>query len=516
MADHLHKGDALLLRARSTTPAFSRRIQATFNSLPRLGPAPAKRATTRVGRERDSAQRTLFSPDVSNVGPSAAVEPPASEFLLAVGDPDETSGGALAVSAIPRRQRPDTSGDLSFEAEFAQHRAARGRGVLSRLAASAGADDNTALNTTGGGGAKPDFVLQLEDRLDRELRLLQRAQGGGSDRERMMVFQDVAAQIVPCFRHYGPLLSRCFHEYDAQVAAGALHGQRLLAAEAELHEARRAAAHEVLTLRRQVGEWEQTTAARHAAARDRVASERSSVEELLEALDGVERRLTEERQMRVDAEQQALHSKAMSFEFERALRGMEDNYAAIIDDKDMRISAALLELKDVSTTLGGERQTCRIERQTLADKVEALQIALAVRERREQLLLDRVRHLESNVMILSVKHTDLHADFVAAEEKLEQLNKGSAAMRIRDPAMTPRPNRQQLVEEVPALGSAQFYNSTEALVRALVEQLRCANERAVDGDRTVAMVEATVAERIAQRSRVFATAGCQTEEEPGS
>lgn len=454
------------------TPAsVSKDIVRTFSTLPNVT-APngrAVRSTSRLHRLRCEVEPASNTPDVARVRVT-----PASTMLERDGD-----------------ERPSGSRDsdiVEYAKLYGPQEASEVDTGLQKHASASGPTGDHAVRV----GLKPRFVAQLESRIDRELRLLTSGGQVASADDRLAVFQDAAQQIVPCFAHFGGILQRIFNEYNSYVGVSRAHAAKLADVEATLGEVRRETASETASLRAVVQQWEERDRQRLADLEIRKGSY-PSIGAAIERMDVVESKLRAEKVAKEDAERRLAHTTALTSDFNRTLRAMEDNFTSVVNDKDFEISRLTCEVGDARRQLGDEREAHRSAAMEMRETIDGLHIAASVREQREAMLKERIRHLESHVASLAARFTDLQSDVAVLEARLERVNKSTIVSRARDPVMTPRPNKSDVTSKVTALGSAQHFNSTQAMIDALCESHRTATDRAEASEKFVARIESLIA-----------------------
>jgi hypothetical protein len=341
-----------------------------------------------------------------------------------------------------------------------------------------------------GSSSSPAFVTEMEHFIDKELRLLAKAAPCLDPADRVGVFQHAARHIVGAFSHFSPLLQRIFDEYDAFVDH-AKRSMTVLLQERALHDAReRAQAEEIAQQRTRLDEYIAREAERQTMLQSRL-TQHPTATLLAERLDMCERKLAQERQLRAVIEGRLQQSGALSTQFEEALRTMDANYQKIVDDKNIEI----LRLSRAATAQVDEyarAERCSRERYAkLEDTVTACEIELAALQQKCSMQGERIRHFESRVAINAGRYSELVESHGILEARLEKLNKPTSTLLSHDPTLTPRPSKKDIVAVASQLGSISQFNSTQAIIDALLECVTNTAARANEAERMHCAVRAT-------------------------
>ena len=329
----------------------------------------------------------------------------------------------------------------------------------------------------------------------------------------VLVAKDIAAQLVSHFRVYGPLLERLLHIYDQYVLVGQREVARGEDMSRQYLELQRESSRQIAELRGQLAAERADREAEKQRNTLRVNAAPTALA-LLEANDDLRRKLELERAARSTVEDIVAKNSAMKAEFDRALRNLEGNYSALLEERDHTIAALHQTHQDYVAQVRNDAEARQRERQEFNDRQDAAELSTLVRKRRDELLCGRIHQLEAHLAQMTVRHHEAVQSLVALEEKMSTAAAGSGDYSSmghqlgKDALLTPRPNRSELAEQIPALSAAATgAGTTQGLMAALVNLFHHLEARAAIADDVVDHLEQIIARRLAERPVATAAHG---------
>ena len=351
-------------------------------------------------------------------------------------------------------------------------------------------------------GLRPSFAEKLNRRIDSELRMLAKTGDQVSPADRLAVFRDVAHQLVPCFQYFGPLLSRVLGEYDAFIDTVRDVSKRCRELEASTETTVKDLRADLAAATKHRDELLAADEERRARVARVLEVDEPHI--LAERVADMQRKLATERASRGEMEQRLAKSAELSQSFQDALRTMQINYERMLDEKEGTATQLRLELDAAKEAGSAQKEAARRQVAQLEDEAAAGDIEIAALKMRVTMLLERIRNLEGRVAGGTARYSELQEAYGVLEDRLERLNKPTSAIVSRDPVMTPRPSKVEVVNRVPQLGTANNFHSTQGLIDSLLLTHEMVRDRALKAEDVGHASKAAVAESIAAyRKRIL-------------
>jgi hypothetical protein len=340
------------------------------------------------------------------------------------------------------------------------------------------------------------FATQVAAQVDNEVHALE-SQGCASPEDRIRVFQEAARGITEYFTSCAPLLRKVFGEYDRYVAqardsAGSLRS-KVAKQQSEIHTLREELAHVTVA----VQEHRRLEDERAAKLTAKLAKY-STPQLLAERLDNVEKQLAHERQLRLQAEDRLLQTAALAGQFQEAQRAMEANFIDRINRRDDDVVRADVARQAADRARFEAMSQSKATAFELQDRIDAVRMELSAATNRGAMLAETVRHLEWKLARSTGRYTELMEAYGVLENRLERLNKPTSAITSRDPTMTPRPNKKDIVQRAPVLGEANTFSSTQSIIDALAEAYSNAALRVEKAESLACATESAVLAKLAE------------------